>query len=133
MVYFEWTRDAFRRRLRARGYPDKEIREFFGLVRYANRWKYLRLRHAMKPTAHDEAGPSDPDQPAVLALTLPHSQRTIAMEAQRAIFCLSERSLKQNSMVPIEIRRARHRVALKMGQKLGGKLLEYRCDTQSPS
>eukprot|EP01050_Picozoa_sp_SAG11_P018447 SAG11_NODE_2787_length_2975_cov_2.383652_3_plen_84_part_00 len=55
------------------------------------------------------------------------------MEAQRAIFCLSERSLKQNTMVPVEIRRAQHRVALKMGQKLGGKLLEYKCDTQSPS
>ena len=64
----------------------------------------------------------------MLALTLPNSQRSTAMEAQQAIFCLSERSLKQKTTVPDVIRGAQHRVALKMGKKLGGHLLEYKCD-----
>ena len=43
-------------------------------------------------------------------------------------FCLSERSLKQKQYVPDVIREAQHRVALKMGKKIGGYLLEYKRD-----
>eukprot|EP01050_Picozoa_sp_SAG11_P015682 SAG11_NODE_2061_length_3871_cov_6.900583_2_plen_285_part_00 len=126
--YFVRTRNAFAKRLRARGYKASEIREFFSRVSYDDRWKYLNLRHRIRTQAAARTAAAEPStqnhQPAVLALTPPNSQRSTAMEAQQAIFCLSERSLKQKQYVPKVIREAQHRVALKMGKKIGGYLLE---------
>eukprot|EP01050_Picozoa_sp_SAG11_P023901 SAG11_NODE_4942_length_1715_cov_16.908416_2_plen_56_part_01 len=47
-----------------------------------------------------------------------------SLKQKTVVFCVSERSLKQKTTVPDVIRGARHRVALQMGKKLGGHLLE---------
>eukprot|EP01050_Picozoa_sp_SAG11_P000320 SAG11_NODE_8_length_31217_cov_52.169677_22_plen_127_part_00 len=47
-VFFNETRDAFKRRLRALGYPTALIDKTFSLVSYADRWRYLRLTHSIR-------------------------------------------------------------------------------------
>eukprot|EP01050_Picozoa_sp_SAG11_P027212 SAG11_NODE_6799_length_1246_cov_2.418483_1_plen_79_part_10 len=63
----------------------------FSLVSYADRWRYLRLTHSIRSQAAMTAASTfDPiTSPAVLALTLPHTQRVTAMRAQRALFLSS--------------------------------------------
>eukprot|EP01050_Picozoa_sp_SAG11_P031505 SAG11_NODE_9817_length_878_cov_2.744544_1_plen_148_part_00 len=127
-VYYDATRAAFRRRLKARGYPNAFLDRTFGLIDYADRWRYLRLTNSIRTRAAEDLvarADTDPDtSPALLALTLPHTQRVTAMRAHQALFPPSERSLRENIQVPMSIRSTNFRLAMKMGRKLGSTLLE---------
>ena len=66
------------------------------------------------------------DSPAVVALTLPRTQRLDAMEMQWVLFLCSERWLARNESVPLVVRQARFVLARSTVGKLSASLLDYR-------
>jgi hypothetical protein len=65
--------------------------------------------------------------PVTLAVTLPYTQRTATLKVEQELFSISKRLLIENTnTVPDELRSARFRLARKMGNKIGQKLLTAR-------
>ena len=65
--------------------------------------------------------------PVTLAVTLPYTQRTAALKVEQELFSISKRLLIENTdKVPDEIRSTWFRLARKMGNKIGQKLLTAR-------
>ena len=110
------VRLEFIRRLTVRGYQAAFLQPIFDRVDYANRERYLTPRVATPLS----------DSPAVVALTLPRTQRLDAMELQRVLFLCSERWLARNESVPLVVRQARFVLARSTVGKLSALLLDYR-------
>ena len=113
---FASLRLEFIRRLTVRGYQAAFLQPIFDRVDYANRERYLTPRVATPLS----------DSPAVVALTLPRTQRLDAMELQRVLFLCSERWLARNESVPLVVRQARFVLARSTVGKLSALLLDYR-------
>ena len=78
-------RELFRYRLLARGYSHRFIGEAFCMVSYDDRHKFLYERHlAAKEKAPMAA--SEKSAHALIALSLPHSQRADALGITQAVF-----------------------------------------------
>ena len=93
------------------------VREaFFDEIGFDDRWHYLAQRVAPRELT---------DGPAVVALTLPNTQKVAAMELQRVLFSCAERWLTTNEAVPLEVRQASYTVARTTVGKLAALLIDY--------
>jgi hypothetical protein len=121
-------RELFRFRLLARGYSRKFIGEAFSTVAYADRHKFLYERHlAAKEKDSTATLPTEENiAPALIALSLPHSQRADALGITQAIFSARSEYLTGVNTVPEVIQTATFLHARKSGMKLGSLLLDYR-------
>ena len=115
---FDAVRRTFILRLTARGYTAAFLQPIFDDVSFSDRWRYLT------PRPPDAAQPTD--SPAVVALTLPYTQRLDAMELQRVLFSCSRRWLAENEAVPTAVSSARFILARTTVGKLSSLLLDYR-------
>ena len=94
------------------------MQPIFDDVAYSDRWWYL--------TPRADTGHPLPDAPAVVALTLPYTQRLDAMQLQQVLFSCSQRWLMNNPAVPSDVRDARFVLARSTIGKLSSRLLDYR-------
>ena len=85
-VLFGQHRELFRYRLLARGYSQKFIGTAFATVRYSDRYKFLFERHDAAQRKSPMALTAENKTPALIALSLQHSQRANALGIARAIF-----------------------------------------------
>jgi hypothetical protein len=118
-------RDLFRFRLLARSFSRKFIGEAFSTVAYAYRHKFLYERH-LAAKEKDSTATEENIAPALIALSLPHSQRADALGITQAIFSARSEYLTGVNTVPEVIRTATFLHARKSGLKLGSLLLDYR-------
>ena len=124
--YYIDVRRHFIDRLVARGYEPAFLQPIFDGVFYSDRWRYLTRRHSQSAGATQICSSAQSDMPAVLALTLPYTQRLSAMKVPEAIFSCSQRWLQENNNVPIEVRSARFILARATTGKLAALLIDYR-------
>eukprot|EP01052_Picozoa_sp_SAG31_P019893 SAG31_NODE_1470_length_8219_cov_6.189039_5_plen_274_part_00 len=112
---FDRTRRLFVSRLLTRGYSVVFLQPIFDAVLYDQRWSLLqqRLLQTNQPC----------DTPAVLALSLPYTQRWLALKAQPVLLSYSTRLLLET--VPKELRKARFVLAHKVVGHLRSHLLCY--------
>ena len=110
----------------ARGYEPAFLQPIFDGVSHSDRWRYLTRRHSQSAGATQICSSAQSDMPAVLALTLPYTQRLSAMKVPEAIFSCSQRWLQENNNVPIEVRSARFILARATTGKLAALLIDYR-------
>jgi hypothetical protein len=118
-------RELFRFRLLARGYSRKFIGEAFSTVTYDDRHKFLYERH-LAAKEKDSTATEENIAPALIALSLPHSQRADALGITQAIFSARSEYLTGVNTVPEVLRTATFLHARKSGMKLGSLLLDYR-------
>ena len=85
-VLFGQHRELFRYRLLTRGYSQKFIGAAFATVRYSDRYKFLFERHDAAKRKSPMALTAENKTPALIALSLQHSQRANALGIARAIF-----------------------------------------------
>ena len=76
----------FRYRLLARGYTHKFIGAAFSSVKYSDRYRFLFERHDAAQRKSSMALTTENKTPALIALSLQHSQRADALGIARAIF-----------------------------------------------
>ena len=87
-LIFLQHRELFRHRLLARGYQHKFIGSLFSKVSYADRHKYLFERHEAAKFKSSISLQTENQTPALIALSLQHSQRADALGiAQTIFFC----------------------------------------------
>ena len=114
---FDELRRAFIHCLVAHGYTADYLQSIFDGVDWSDRWHYLAKRVKLQqPT----------NQPAVVALTLPNTQRVNAMQLQLALFASAERWLAANEAVPPEVQHASFIIARTTVGKLASLLIDYR-------
>jgi hypothetical protein len=118
-------RELFRFRLLARCYSRKFIGEAFSTVTYADRHKFLYERH-LAAKEKDSTATDENIAPALIALSLPHSQRADALGITQAIFSARSEYLTGVNTMPEVLRAATFLHARKSGMKLGSLLLDYR-------
>ena len=100
------------------------IGEAFSTVAYADRHKFLYERH-LAAKEKDSTATDENIAPALIALSLPHSQRADALGITQAIFSARSEYLTGVNTVPEVIRTATFLHARKSGLKLGSLLLDY--------
>jgi hypothetical protein len=83
---FEQHHELFRYRLLARGYTHKFIGAAFSSVKYSDRYKFLFERHDAAQRKSSMALTTENKTPALIALSLQHSQRADVLGIARAIF-----------------------------------------------
>ena len=114
---FDSVQRAFIRRLLERGYKPAYLQPIFDEVSFDDRWHFLAKRVATT---------REPDRPAVVALTLPNTQKVDAMKLRRVLFTCAERWLTTNEAVPLEVRQASFTLARTTIGKLAALLIDYR-------
>ena len=124
-VLFGQHRELFRYRLLARGYSQKFIGTAFATVRYSDRYKFLFERHDAAQRKSPMALTAENKTPALIALSLQHSQRADALGIARAIFSSKSEFLLEQYGVPEILQTATFIHARKSGVKLGDVLLDY--------
>jgi hypothetical protein len=125
-------RELFRCRLLARGYAHKFIGAIFSRVSYTDRHTFLFGRHeAQKLKLKSSiALTTENKTPALIALSLQHSQRADALGIAQAIFSAKSEFLLESYGVPEVLQTATFIHARKAGVKLGDILIEYRYPRQ---
>jgi hypothetical protein len=131
-LIFMQHRELFRHRLLARGYQHKFIGSIFSRVKYADRYKFLFERHEAAKYKSSMSLQTDTEirTPALIALSLQHSQRADALGIAQAIFSVKSEFLLEQYGVPEVLRTATYIHARKSGVKLGDVLIEYRYPRQ---
>ena len=131
-LIFMQHRELFRHRLLARGYQHKFIGSIFSRVKYADRYKFLFERHEAAKYKSSMSLQTDTEirTPALIALSLQHSQRADALGIAQAIFSAKSEFLLEQYGVPEVLRTATYIHARKSGVKLGDVLIEYRYPRQ---
>jgi hypothetical protein len=122
---FEQHRELFRYRLLARGYTHKFIGAAFSSVKYSDRYRFLFERHDAAQRKSSMALTTENKTPALIALSLQHSQRADALGIARAIFSSKSEFLLEMYGVPEVLQTATYIHARKSGVKLGAVLLDY--------
>ena len=126
LSYFLESRSKFYERLRARYYGHTFLQTEFARVSWCDRRQFLHLNPAAAQSSKRNRMISQAD-PVTLAVTLPYTQRTATLKVEQELFSISKRLLIENTdKVPDELRSARFRLARKMGNKIGQKLLTAR-------
>jgi hypothetical protein len=95
------------------------------MVTYADIHKFLYERH-LAAKEKDSTATNENIASALIALSLPHSQRADALGITHAIFSARSEYLTSVNTVPEVIRTATFLHARKSGLKLGSLLLDYR-------
>ena len=129
-LLFRQHRELFRCRLLARGYAHKFIGSVFSRVNYADRYEFLFRRHEAQKLKSSIALTTENKTPALIALSLQHSQRADALGIARAIFSAKSKFLLESYGVPEVLRTATFIHARKAGVKLGDILIDFRYPRQ---
>ena len=124
-LLFLQHRELFRYRLLERSYTHKFIGAAFSSVHYSDRYKFLFERHDAAQRKTSMALTTENKTPALIALSLQHSQRADALGIARAIFSSKSEFLLEMYGVPEVLQTATFIHARKLGVKLGAIFLDY--------
>lgn len=119
--YYSTMQRLFVHRLTARGYTAAFLQPIFDGVRYSDRWVFLQPR----PSERE----STANQPLVLALVLPHTQRLDALKVPAALFYFASRWLHVD-YVPAELRTANFKLARSTIGRFASRLIHYKFPKQ---